>query len=461
MNPTPLPLALNFGMARASVASGGSLVNLFAQAAPEGAKGSTVLIGAPGAKQFTQLNRLLEGEPAPDDFVNGMIFAFGKIVAVTDNATYLIAQDGTWTRYNLGLAGPVRMAFNRVDVAAVNGSTGLWINESTCSAISGTGWYPANAVTFLDSYLVFNRAGTGQAFMTDSYSRTFNALNFAEAEKAPDNLLGVLAAGDNLFMFGADTTEVWYNAANLRFAFSRIQGGTMEHGLAAVGTVAQFDGMVFWLSAGGLVLMAAGLSPQRISDDQIEAALKDRRADWATARAFVYSDEGHIFYQLTVGDMTLVYDVATGYWHQRANYSRGHALARCYVNAWGRHFIGDDQGRILEMSGVVYEDAGEPLIAEAVTVPYVNSRLLSAIGSLEIEMDTGLSPLGGEYQVMLAASGDGVNWSSDRPQGIGPTGRRGKVVQWRKLGARREHRFRFRIADPFRRAILSQAHVRL
>jgi hypothetical protein len=463
MIPSPVPLALNYGMARASVASGGSLVNLYAQSAPVGAKDDVVLIGVPGTAVFAQLNRLVEGEPAADTNVNAMIAAFNKIVVVTDNASYLVAQDGTWTRFNTGLSGAVQVAWNRNDVAAVNGATGLWINQAECVAISDPDFYLADDVTFIDGYLVFNRAGTGQAFHTGRYSRTIAGLDFAEAEQAPDATKAVMASGDNLFLLGEDTTEVWYNAANpVGFTFSRIQGATMGHGVASAATVAEDDGRVFWLTSGGLVVMAAGpASVARISDDQVEAALKDRRDDWGGARAYVYADEGHLFYDLTVGDLTLSYDDATGFWHQRANYSRGCAIGRCYVQAWGKHFVGDDQGRILELSGAVYDDAGEPLVAEVVTMPYTNNRLFSAIGSLEIEMDTGLSPLGGEYHVLLSASSDGVVWDADRPMSAGKTGERGKIVEWRKLGARKTHRFRLRISDPFRRALLAKAHVRL
>lgn len=458
-----VPIAYNYGMARGSVASGGNLVNLFAQSTPEGAEGAMVLMGAPGTTEFVQLSYSTDAGLTPETNVNAMHFAFGKIVAICSGATYLVSQDGTWTRLGIGLPGQVRTAFNRQDVAAVNGSRGLWVNQTDVTEISGTGWYPANDVAFLDSYFIFNRADTGQYFQTGAYNRTFDPLDFADAERSPDNGKGVLAVGDNLLLFGESSTEAWYNAANAAgFAFSRIGGATVEHGVASITTACQFNGQALWLTPGGLVVTAGPTGgASRVSDDQVEAALKDRTADWATARAFIYADEGHVFYVLTVGDITLAYDLATGYWAQRANYSRGSIIGRCYVQAWGKHYVGDDRGRILEMRGDLYEDAGEPLIAEAVTMPYTNGRDFSALGTFEVRMDTGLSPLGEEYQVRLAVSGDGVTWSPDRPASIGLTGERERIVQWRKLGARRKHRMRIRISDPFRRALMAQAYVRL
>lgn len=466
MRPAEVPLALNFGQARASVGSGGSLVNMYAQAAPIGAKADTVLVGVPGRRHVAQLQYLNdETELTNDTNVNAMHFALGKVVAVTDHAIYLIAEDGTWERvHNTGMAAPVGMAFNRFDVAAVNGTAGYWINLGEVVTIESADadYEPADSVTFLDGYMIFNRSGTGQVFSTAPYSRDIDGLDFADAEKAPDDAVGVLAVGDNLFIFGAASTEIWYNAAADQFPFLRVPNTTMEHGCAAIATARQWDGTVFWLTPAGNVIMASGLVPTRISDDQVEAALKARKADWSTARAYIYAEEGHTFYRLTVGDLTLSYDMATGYWHEVRNYSRTSDLARCYVQAWGRHFVGDDTGRILEMSGDFFDDADEPLVAEIVSMPYHNSRQYSSIGCLELQMDTGLSALGSEYVVTMAASRDGgVTWGTEKPESIGAAGRYGKPVRWRKLGARLDHRFRFRISDPFRRAVLAVAYMRM
>jgi hypothetical protein len=464
VNPVALPLAANFGMARASVAAGGSLINLYPQTTPTGARGGVVLIGSPGTSLFAQL-QYSPGEGLLDETeIHAAIEAFGKVVVIAEHGTYFVEEDGDWERVGAGMSGPVSVAFNRTVVAAVNGEIGYWIeSDGTVTEIDDEAFYPSNAVTFLDSYLIFNRAGTGQAFATGQYSDEFNALDFAEAEKAPDDLVGVLAAGDNLMMFGEKTTEVWYNAANANgLVFSRIQGGTMEHGCASYASAQEDDGTVLWLTDGGLVVMASNLSIQRVSDDQVEIALKERRADWATARAFIYRDEGHTTYVLTVGDITLAYDLATQSWHQRANYSRGCVLARCYVDAWGKHIVGDDSGRLLVMSSETYDDAGEPLIAEVVTMPIVNSRVYAALGSLEIEIDTGEFAPGNDYGVGLSTTKDGgKSWSTERLASLGPSGAYGRRVEWRKLGAKREHRFRLRISDPIKRKLLAQSHVRM
>ena len=468
---TQAPLAVNFAMGRASVAAGGRVVNMYPQASSVGAKADMVLIGAPGARSFTTLRY-------PNDVnvptIEGAVLAMAysnkddRLVVVGEHAIYMVDRAGAVTRLGASeLRDPVSLATNGIDFIAVDGSRdrARWINADglTPAYPTDTDFYGADSAASLDGYLFFNRAGTGQVFCTGIRTRDLHGLDFAEAEKAPDDAVGVLASGEYLWIFGEDTTEIWYNAANpVGFPFSRAQGTTIEQGCAAISAACQIDGVVFWLTAGGTVWMAQGLSPSRISDDQIEAEIKARKGAWASARAFAYSDEGHTFYQLTVGDLTVVYDLATGFWCQRANYSRGHALARCHARAWGRHFIGTDDGRVLEMALDAFDDAGEPLIAEVVSMPIHGQRDFVSIGGVQIEMDTGLSPLGADYAVLMAVSGDGgKTWGPNRPASVGKTGEYRRRVVWRKLGARRDWRFRFTISDPFRRAILAQMHLEM
>lgn len=462
MTPVPVPLAIDFGRARAAVSAGGSLVNLYAQPTPEGAKDPWELIGTPGTSQFSQLYQ--DVSLTPETETHAAIELDGKLIIVGENEIYALEEDGSYALIGggSGMSGPVVLASNGIDVAAVNGTIGRWINEiSVTDMATDPDWYPASSVAFIDGYLVFDRQGTGQRFTTGLYTRDIDGLDIASAEQSPDPAVGQIRVGDNLVMFDTTTTEVWYNAAGQQFPFAPVPGATIEHGCAAIATAQQFDSVAYWLSNGGRVLRLVGSVPERISDAAIEAALKERREDWATARAFTYADEGHTFYILTVGDFTVGFDASTGLWHERQNYSRGAIIARWHAHIWGRDLIGDDQGRVLEMSRDFYDDAGEPIVGEIVTMPITNNRLLTRLGAFEIEMDTGGSALGEEWSIRLATTRDGGrSWSSERMQSIGKTGEYEKRIVWRKLGAYRDQRFRIRMSEPFPRRLLARAHVR-
>lgn len=461
MKPAPIPLALNYGQARSSVGSGGSLVNMYAEKAPEGALADTMLLGVPGRSLFTYLEADAEDQLP----INGMCFALGKIVAVTAGGAYLVAEDGTITKHAGGaMAGPVVMAFNSIDVAAVNGTTGFWINASEAVSIevADSDMEVADSVAFLDGYMIFNQKGTGKVFSTDLYSRSISALDFASAEKEPDDAVRVLASGDNLWIFGETSTEVWYNAAGLQFPFARVPGMTFGHGIAGPLAAVEDDGVVYWLTNGGRVMRAEGGRPVPISDAAVEAQLKDRVEDWSGARVYSFRHEGHTFVRLTVGNLTLAYDDATALWHEVRSYRLGQDQARCYVQAWGRHFVGDDLGRILEMDGGFFDDAGDPLVSEIVSMPYHNGTLYSSIGELKLRVDTGGAPPGEEYRITMAVSGDGgETWSSERTGSLGRAGNYVNEVSWNRCGGRKRHNFRFRISDPVRRAVAAEVHARL
>lgn len=464
MSRVRVPLAIDFGRARASVAAGGSLVNFYPQTTPVGAKDDVALVGAPGAKARAQLRY----ESGPDVFtdevnVNAAIFAFGKIIAIADNGTYAIeepvgAADAAWEYLGPGLAGLVSAAFNGVHVLAVNGTDEITTDGATVGTIADVDFYPADGVTFKDGTFFLNRRGTGQVFASDPYSLAFNGLAFGNAEASPDDATGVHADFTDVLVFGGQTTQVFYNAGTAPFPLAPVPGAVMAHGLVSMASVASYDGRTFWLTPKGLVICAIGQRAVRISTEPVEEALAARVDEWPTARGYCYQEAGQSFYVLTVGELTLVYGENTESWCQRANYSRGHALVRTHVAAWGRNWGFDDRGRLLEVSTAFLDDAGEPLVGEIVTMPYAASRDFLAASAIEIEIDTGAAPLGAEHSVLMSFSDDGGrSWSSERPASLGRTGQYGRVVQWRKLGASRDRRFRFRMSDPFRRTLLSKA----
>lgn len=457
MNPIEVPLALNFGEAASSVGSGGNLVNMFAKAAATGARGDIELVHTPGTKARAQLRYPIEGADLTDEGpIHAMIGAWGKIVAVGDGGTYTIGENHQWTRIGAGMAGPVSLAFNGSVVAAVNGTTAHWITEGAVTAITEPAFEPANAVTFLDGYLIFNRAGTNQVFHTELNAQSINGLDFASADRGPDKTVGVHALNDTLLILGEQTTEFWYNAGGTEFAFLRIPGAVIEHGCASIASVASEDNTAFWLTQNGSVIMVAGQQAQRISDEAVEDALARDRAHWSTARGFAYSDEGRTFYVLTCGGRSYAFDMATGYWHLRANYSVGHCLARCHVRAWGKHYVGDHRGRLLEMDRSFLTDAGEPLVSQIVTMPYSASGERLVIHALRLTMDTGHAGEG--YSVRMATSKDrGHSWTHDRPKEIGSRGNYRREMVWRRLGQARDRRFRFTMSDPFPRSVLATA----
>lgn len=370
---------------RSAVGAGSSLLNLYLQQTPTGAEAPGVLIGTPGTTLFASLD---------DTSVLGMHFWKGRVYAVTRTGLWRI--DGPSSAVLIGslaMSGPVRMADNGEVLVFVDGARGYTYDGTTLAEIRQSGFYPSEHVVFLDGYLILNRSGTGQFFYAGPYSTTFDALDFATAEARPDPLLAVLADHRELWMFGSETVEVWYNAGGADLPFERIGGAVIEHGIASPWCAAKANNTVFWLSNDGFVFSApGGYQPVRISTHEVEHDLAARNT--GLAEAFTYYDEGHTFYVLTVGERTWVYDAATEQWHRRAHIDHGRHHASCYVRAFNRHLIGDfSTGKVWEWSLAVNRDGARPLISQATSAPIHDSRNRVSHRSFEARIDAGMAPL--------------------------------------------------------------------
>lgn len=112
----------------------------------------------------------------------------------------------------------------------------------------------------------------GRFYWIEPGSKTIDPLNFATAEQAPDPIYGVVAFGDQFWLPGQSTTEVWYFTGDADFPVSRLQGVAFNRGTWS-GTATQVkESMVITDSGGGVFQVAGGL--QRISNPAVEERIR-------------------------------------------------------------------------------------------------------------------------------------------------------------------------------------------
>ncbi|MGM0614767.1 MAG: packaged DNA stabilization protein [Pseudomonadota bacterium] len=422
-------------------------MNLYAEALPQDSKTPVVLYGTPGTARFSLL---------PTWPVLGLHRMGETLYAVTTSKLYSVEWNGKHKELaDVELSGRVSMANNGRDLVLVDGINGYaWDSqEESITQLGGDGWYPANTVTYQDGYFIFNRAGTGQFFLSELLNVTFDPLAYATAEGAPDDTLAVLSDHRELWVFGEHSIEVWYNSGDPDFPFERMQGAFIERGIAAPHSAAKMDNSVFWLGDDGVIYRASGYQPQRISTHAVEYSILD--ADNADAFAYTYTEEGHVFYVLTFPSIqkTWCFDVATGLWHERAHSEWGRHHGNCYANAYGHHLIGDWQNGLIYMLDMnALDDAGDEIRRHAVSPPLSARRQRMNIFSLELDMGSGIGLAHGQGenpQAMLRWSDDGGNtWSHEYWSSIGRMGKYLTRVIWRRLGSCRQRQFEIVITDP-------------
>ncbi|MCV5997943.1 hypothetical protein, partial [Enterococcus faecalis] len=69
------------------------------------------------------------------------------------------------------------------------------------------------------------------------------------AEGQPDPLVAILSDHREIFLFGTETIEVWYNSGASDFPFERNQGAFIEKGCGARYSVAKQNNTVYFIGS--------------------------------------------------------------------------------------------------------------------------------------------------------------------------------------------------------------------
>jgi hypothetical protein len=306
-------------------------------------------------------------------------------------------------------------------------------------------------VAYLDGYFVFNQPDSQIIWVSQLLDGTsVDPLDFASAEGSPDGVVGLIADHRELWVFGTDSVEVWYDSGAADFPLQRIQGAFNEIGCVSAYTIAKMDNGLFWLGTDargqGIVYRANGYTGVRISTHAVEYAIA-QYGNISDAIAYTYQQEGHAFYVLTFpsGNATWVYDVATQAWHERAGFVDGEFMrhrSNCQCNFGGNIIVGDfANGNIYTFDLDVYADNGDiqKWLRSWRALPTGQNNLKrTAHHSLQLDCETGVglnTGQGSDPEVMLRWSDDGGHtWSNEHWSKIGKIGAYGHRTFWRRLG---------------------------
>jgi len=432
-------------VARSVNAADSRMVNLFPETIPGEGQTSGFLNRAPG------LRLLLTVGTGP---IRGLWSYGGYAYAVSGTQVYKITT--AWTATLIGSVsgtGPVSIADNgRQMFIACNGPSYIYDNVTNAFAqITDIDFPGAVTVNYIDGYFQFNEPNSQRIWVSEILDGTqIDPLSFASAEGSPDGVVSTMVDHREVWIFGTNSVEVWYDSGAADFPLTRIQGAFNELGCAATFSVAKLDNALFWLGADargrGIVYRANGYSGVRISTHAVEWQIQNY-GNISDAIAYTYQRDGHSFYVLTFPSegKTWVYDVATQAWHERAGWSDGEFVrhrSNCQVEFNSQNVVGDYQnGNIYAFDLDVYADNGaiqKWLRSWRALPPNQNNLHRTAHHSLQLisESGDGLNlGQGSDPQVMLRWSDDGGHtWSNEHWRSMGKIGETGYRTIWRRLG---------------------------
>jgi hypothetical protein len=429
------------------------LVNCFAELMPPLSKSPHALMRAPGIHSWVTL---------PAGPVRGMGVHKGALYVVAGSTLYSVSSVGTVIPIGAVSGGdPVRMASNSTQLVVVSWPNG-YIYDGTLAPITDVDFTSRGAsdVGMVDNFAIYVTRGSQRWFASDlDNASSIGNLSYADAIGGPDNLNSVLIDHRQIFLFGDETVEIWYNAGgDPDFPFLREQNGFIEVGCAAAGSPAKADNTVFWLDNHRVARRLNDYTPARISTHAIEQEWSEY-ATVSDATGFTFVHEGHWFYVLTFpsADATWVYDIATNEWHERSSrYADGHDGAwrvACAAYCYGLNLVGDtESSRIGFIDAETYTEWGDMLRMEW-TYPAVYTDSRRAFHHrLQIDFQAGVGLTTGQGampEVMLYTSDDGgVSFTAVPSRSIGNIGEYQKRAIWCRLGSSRDRVYRAAVSDP-------------
>ena len=437
-------------------------INLYAVADPQGAD-TAALYGTPGLVQFANLGT---------DAIRGCFRAANdRAFAVSGSSLYEVFTDGTSTLRGTLITGTgaLTMDDNGFQLGICDGEFVYMFTyaSNVFARVTDADLPLASGISFIDGYFVIAEKDSGKFYISGLYDgTTWDALDFASAESSPDQLVRATNFVGQLGLFGTNTLEIWRNTGDATFPFSRISGAT-QIGTIAPNTVLSLDTSVFWVGNNdqgtGIVYKAQGFTPTRISTSPIEKILQAVSQPQAL-RAWTYQEDGHVFYCITGSDLptTLVYDLSTGLWHERARLNAGNLeqhLGVCYMNAFNKHLIGSRiDGKLYQMSLSIYSDDGNPLLRRRVYTHLIDELKPIRYSELKIGVETGVglqSWQGSNPLISLRISKDGARtWGDSYTTSIGAAGKYQTEVNFRRLGIAQQCTFEVSISDPVKVALI-------
>lgn len=427
------------------------------------------LLRTPGIKQFSDFGS--GSSRGAIKFNDGTPYRVVDNSLISTNSLGVITNHGTITG-----TSDVSIDSNGINIAIQdpNGNSYFFTPSTNTLELNNDSVFldfgQSRTVTFKDGFYVYTTDTIffSSSVKTDNDGKSFNALDFADAEISPDRLIAGHNNHNQLYILGETTIEVFQTIVTAGFPFQRIPGALIQKGCAARNSVVDFDNSFLFI--GGdvgeqpAIWKAIGSNAQKISTSSIDQLMqKSTVSEIANARAFTYAQNGDYFAVFTIGSNTFVYDATTSAlsgkpeWHERQTgitNGNGFQVWRAIhgIKAFGKILVGDDRsGLIGELDFDTKTEYGDKVERFFTTKPFTINGEAIFSHEIELSMQTGVGDsTTPDPQIRMDYSDDeGRTFVNEISKPMGKVGEFKTRVRWTRLGRIPDNRMlRFKMTDP-------------
>lgn len=248
---------------------------------------------------------------------------------------------------------------------AIAGNDGIFLYDgTTLTSVAVPDGQLVADVTSLDNFFILPIKDSNKFYWIRPGETTIDALSFASAERNPDDIVSAMSVGDELWMLGQSTTEVFSDSGDINAPFVRISGRVYQTGCVDKHTVVQTlkntIPCLIWVTPSKEVVLSQG-NPVKISNESVEETLKES----TTYTAWSFRTNRHDFYVLSTDVCTLIYDLTVDKWHRWSTYQKTtwDAVSGIHVNDTV-YAVTNFDGAIYTLSYDNTDSGGDYLVCE-------------------------------------------------------------------------------------------------
>lgn len=311
---------------------------------------------------------------------------------------------------------------------------------------------------YLDGFFLALDAATSTLYISElNDGSTWDPTQYAQRSIAADAWVSMKVSARYIWLFGSETSEIWYDAGTAPFPFAPHPSGLVQMGCAAAFSPTVVGGGIMWLAqtkeGTGSVVRAEGFAPDDVSTFPIHVAL-EAYSDIDAGIGDTYEALGHVFYILTFpASGTWCYDATTRMpltngqrWTERGTWiSEDNEFVAWrplyHAFAFGEHRMLDrSTGAVYRLTNDVAVDVdSRPLrrLRRPPSLPAANGRV--RVSEFSVQLEAGLGTQTGQgsdpMMALRTSRNGGKTWGSERLRSAGRVGQYLKRTKWTRCGS--------------------------